>query len=749
MKSHNTSTQSKNRYALFLLVAVIVLFVGQRGGLILYGYTHIAHPSYDEPTSGTLSHDFSTTKLRTSVIGYQYVARSGDVLLEGLLLTPFYRFFGSSIASMKLFALLTSTITLAIWIYFILRYQGIWPAIFFTVLFAFPPPTFARLNLVGTVTSHHILTPIVAAQLIPLFRIMESRKAPMSNWLWWLFGFFAGLGTYAFYTYILFNVFCVMFLVICAFSSFTRRRIFFFFGGCLVGFSPWIFRSLLSPEGGFYLKSLLKSSGINLWQIAQTFCYNLPQSLGYGYPLREISPLSIVFVITLGIITFFIIKAALVRCRAMAASPAHEKVQNLPDYSLQQLFVCLFPIFFLLCLSLSSKQIVPFEYVPNYGLFAAFPPGDFLRYRWLHILYPFYLATLAIGIVHMYQTRTLTTWFRYGLCVIFAIILIVGIRKTTQLYSIADYGKTFFYKGYDYDYMAAAFILGDLSKHDMKIAEKITTGYPDENKPSAYRCLGSRFAISMLDRLDRDAQICNYFENTVPPEYREDFMYGLVRTIQMVPEKSFLPIKALLADKYPKRFYTAWGFRHLGYKYFGNLVNHTALFNRIPSGEQWFYKDFLENFSSAYSDPERKADTTQLLQEINSLAIDNRPYLLRGLGKLIGSEMLFDPLCTPDYPLSSEVARQFPSDLQKAFYEGIGSGFAETLCRFWRRLMPPETMNPDTYHDMLELEWQRCISLLKRMPPAFIEDIKKGFYGELKKRKLNADIENFISKIKR
>ena len=39
-----------------------------------------------------------------------------------------------------------------------------------------------------------------------------------------------------------------------------------------------------------------------------------------------------------------------------------------------------------------------------------------------------------------------------------------------------------------------------------------------------------------------------------------------------------------------------WGYRHVGYGYYGFLLNRKKVLDGIPALEKWFYEDFLENF---------------------------------------------------------------------------------------------------------------------------------------------------------
>jgi hypothetical protein len=84
--------------------------------------------------------------------------------------------FGRSLFSLKFLAIISSSLCLLGWVVFIARYQGMRTALLFTLLFAFPPPMCALLNLMGTIASHHLINPLMALHLIVLFKIIEDKK---------------------------------------------------------------------------------------------------------------------------------------------------------------------------------------------------------------------------------------------------------------------------------------------------------------------------------------------------------------------------------------------------------------------------------------------------------------------------------------------------------------------------------------------------------------------------------------------
>ena len=157
-----------------------------------------------------------------------------------------------------------------------------------------------------------------------------------------------------------------------------------------------------------------------------------------------------------------------------------------------------------------------------------------------------------------------------------------------------------------------------------------------------------------------------------------------------------------------------------------------------------FYKKFLNKFSQDVKNTERDQTEKSLLDEINSIPEEYRFTVVNGLGKFIGSEMLNDTLLEPDYPLDSSFGRRLDASLRPDFYEGVGRGFAETLCRFWCKILPPEEIGHFSYVNMLEIEWERCQRLLTNMPADLLPSIKKGFSAELQQRHLRPVLKQYL-----
>jgi hypothetical protein len=133
------------------------------------------------------------------------------------------------------------------------------------------------------------------------------------------------------------------------------------------------------------------------------------------------------------------------------------------------------------------------------------------------------------------------------------------------------------------------------------------------------------------------------------------------------------------------------------------------------------------------------------MNEITNILPEYQDDVVRGLGILVGAEMLFDTLHEPDYPLDSNFGKKLPVALQDAFYEGVGAGFAETLCRFWRMLMLDKVRLDTENKKLLDMEWNRCHDLMKKMPQQTFHLLEKGFAAELQSRILPLYIRTYIT----
>jgi len=381
-----------------------------------------------------------------------------------------------------------------------------------------------------------------------------------------------------------------------------------------------------------------------------------------------------------------------------------------------------------------------------------------IRYRWMHVIYPFYFAIVAVAAGFIAKANRQFLVLRIAFCVVIIFFLLFNAWKSMGMYSTHDRNKLFYYKGYSYDLMATRLMMSDFAAVDDQRARQITDTYPFDNQPTAWESLASRTFMSFVASPDMAGKL-NAYLDTVPRQYVRDFIYGIMRTLNSLPVTTRQAVIEVLAERNPELVYENWGYRHLAQKYYGFLLNREILFDNIPAPEQFFFKTFFAKmFSRIQLDLCRKSTPplqtydpgrvlNSFLADIQCVPTLYQDDVVRGIGKLIGAEMLFDPLATPDYPLDSSFGRALQQSHRDAFYQGMGAGFGETLCRYWRRLMPPEEVNnPDQFVSMLDIEWQRCINLMLKLPAEIHPLVQKGFVLELNERNLNPSIKQYLLK---
>ena len=739
-----------------MLILLVAVYIASRAVLIVYGGPHICHPYFDEPVSGTLTYDLLHGGLRAPLMAYQYEQRSGDMMIEALVMYPLAALFGHTLLTIKLCALLCSLACMLGWLYLIHRYCGMTAAIVFALLFALPPPMFARLSLVGTFSSHHMINTILVVQLICLFRMFERDERTVPLLLWLVFGLCAGLGVYASYSYLIFDALCGLFILECRPRMITLRSACVVSAGALAGFFPWLWRSVFyTSGGGSFLMGIFKNITLSPWLFVQTFFHTLPYTLGYGYPTRAIGWPGVVLALVLLGTVVVIVRAALRSPPGIGAGTPCAGVQGTAVPARFCFFVALFPVFYLVCLTLSPMQVGPLEYWPTIGIFATFPPADVIRCRWVTVLFPFYFACAGIALAMVAARRAAVLRTIAWVCVL--LVAALNCARIADMLARDNKNMLLLYQGYNFDQHARRLLLARRGEQGLGAAEALVSSYPQAYREEAVRALGTRLAFDAACRQDADERIVRYVA-AVPDAWRSPLMYGVLRVLHGSPEKASAPWVRAIAARYPVVFYAHWGTQVLGYRYYGFMLNRSKLLENIPVSERFFFGAFLEIFRnglrdeyhsqfvdrmSAYDD---RTVERMFMQDIAAVPAVFRCSTVQGIGRLVGAEMLFDTLHMPDYPLDSSIGDRLPDRLASCFYRGVGNGFAETLCRYWRRLMPPDATSCDRYARGLDIEWQRCISLMRQLPPGRRDLIWEGFLQELGARPLNESITAFITR---
>ncbi len=171
------------------------------------------------------------------------------------------------------------------------------------------------------------------------------------------------------------------------------------------------------------------------------------------------------------------------------------------------------------------------------------------------------------------------------------------------------------------------------------------------------------------------------------------------------------------------------------------MINRGVLLKFLSNSEKWYYSSYIKNFI----DP-RQDTYNDLIDEIYSTPVESHGYIVGGIGKLIGAQMRYDPTPLPGYPLSLEFGDILEDKLKKSFYKGVGAGFCDTFLRAWRTILPPEDISLMRHQEAIELEWQKYMSLMLKLPQEHQAVIYNGFISEIQKRHPGSYIESILLK---
>ena len=292
--------------------------------------------------------------------------------------------------------------------------------------------------------------------------------------------------------------------------------------------------------------------------------------------------------------------------------------------------------------------------------------------------------------------------------------------------------------------VASRFVLGGNSLSDVMGADQYAQDFPEETRGEVYRSMGTKVALDLALDPRRDEKIEHIMEE-IAPDFINDFVYGLVRAAQKLDGEEFYFLEKVLKKRFPVLFYENWGYRYLGYRYYDLFLNREKFLDEISPLEKKVFVKTLKQFERKLSVNAEDILWETLMEKIRKVPVSYQPAVIRGIGKLVGAEMLFDPLTKPDYPLDSRFGERFKrGSFKDAFYQGVGAGFAETLSRFWRRLLLKDNLNDLLYSRMLDREWEDCQHLMSRVSPRNTAQIQKGFFEEIKRKTFNAPIRSYL-----
>lgn len=276
MNSSLSAFNPKTRHAIWTFVVIAAGFLLLRFTIILTAVEYVAH--YDELDLGTLAREL-LQGLKMPFKAYQLDAYSGESLILGPLVIPFFKLFGQNLFAVKMVPLFFSFLTLLLIYSFTLRNFGQKPATVAALLYTFSMPMLTQLSLVGM--AGHCEASFLSLLILFAFYDYFYKGKKWTSLIFW--GWICGFGLWFYYaTAIMIGACCLSWLLISR-SKFFNKDLLVFIIFFILGFSPWL---ILNTQNSFRGIELLAENLANFQSQHQMMLFlgkNLAL-LGKGIP---------------------------------------------------------------------------------------------------------------------------------------------------------------------------------------------------------------------------------------------------------------------------------------------------------------------------------------------------------------------------------------------------------------------------------------------------------------------------------
>lgn len=229
-----------------MLCALAALFLVLRLGILLTGVEFVSH--YDELDLGTIARDI-LSGLKLPFRFYQLDAYSGESLVLGPMIIPFFKMFGHSLFAIKMVPLFFSFGSLLLMISLLRKHFDDGAALRGALLYTAGIPVLTQLSLVGM--AGHCESAFFGLLILFFFYdFMYSGKSWKSLCL---FAVFSGFGVWFYYANAMMVAACLLSWLVLDRASFFSRRLAVYVLTAGVFFSPWLVLNLKSSFGGVQL----------------------------------------------------------------------------------------------------------------------------------------------------------------------------------------------------------------------------------------------------------------------------------------------------------------------------------------------------------------------------------------------------------------------------------------------------------------------------------------------------------------
>ncbi len=230
---------------LFILLSFFIL----RFLVLWTGVERVSH--YDELDLGTIAKEI-LQGLKFPYWDYQMDFYSGDSLILGAAVLPFFKLMGMNLMAIKMVPFVFSSLTLLLSFLFLRRYFGEKAGLMGAWLLVLCPQSFVQLSLVG-MSGHSEALFWSTAGVFAFYEFMHGPSHSQIPALF-LFGVLSGFGLWFYYANGMMTAACLLSWLILDRRSFFSRKLGIFAVCFLAGFSPWLIYNAqnLSPVFDFF-----------------------------------------------------------------------------------------------------------------------------------------------------------------------------------------------------------------------------------------------------------------------------------------------------------------------------------------------------------------------------------------------------------------------------------------------------------------------------------------------------------------
>jgi len=573
----------------------------------------------DELLIGTIAKELMEGP-KISFFDYVESHDMGGSFIYALCTVPFFHLFGKSVFSLRITSLLFQCSSFITWYFFMRKFFGKRAAFYTASLYLLPPAWFT-LYAMYALGAHADSLFFTILGLFFLYRILYENLFPKKYAI--CLGLVCGFGTYYIYTTFVSVVGFFLFWFSQDRRLFQKKELYLFFLFFLIGFSPWFFYNIpyhfqgiefitrafvTSPQGQIFSIPHRFLKFVTL-KILGMFSFNYKKGNQY-HP--HITLLNCIY----GVVLLF----------------SYGLLYRFERKNPKSHFFFLFPLFYLSVASFSRLEV-----------------NTFVN-RYFIPLYPFFFATLGLGLHHLGTFSRNLKRLSIGLLLL---LMAMGLIGELNLLSPKDAFLALKYQGYSYNELgwAISYRYPDNPKRILELGKKVAVALPFPEQLAFYHGL-SNFEFHIQEPRD--------FQHYLP--WIKEF------------DNAFQPF-----------FLREMG-RILGLSE-GNFSERIGAITKLLDKEDQPYliEGLVTSLYPPFSHMKPDPMLRYALGHLKGLSLKNRGTLVYALGKLSwGSSYAASFL--EKIERRKELEPQFPENLLSFYYQGVGALLTESydpLFREW------------------------------------------------------------------